>query len=127
MASKKASKKSLKQARSSKRAAASTKSKPKGKLPYVLIRGSAAGVHAGELVSQDDATKSVVLRNARRIWYWNGAASLSELAVHGAKFPSECKFAVPVDRQEIVGDVCEIIYCQPGGERMIRSCPAWRA
>ena len=27
----------------------------------------------------------VELKNCRRIWYWNGAASLSELALSGVK------------------------------------------
>jgi hypothetical protein len=96
------------------------------KLPYVIIRGYRAGVHAGELVSYTDGI--VTLTNARRIWYWNGAASLSELAVYGASKPSECRFGASVAKHAIVGnDACEIIYCQPAGERMIRNQPEWRA
>lgn len=94
---------------------------------YVIIRGRDSGVHAGELESVDYATKSCVLANARRIWYWSGAATLSELAMHGAKNPKECKFCVLVPRQEIVGDVCEVIECSLAGEKMIRSQPEWRA
>lgn len=102
--------------------------KQKSKLPYVIIRGKNAGVHAGELVSYSAKDGIVVLRNARRIWYWDGAASLSELAVYGARHSDKCKFGVEVKRQEIVGnDACEIIYCQPGGEAMIRNQPEWRA
>ena len=93
---------------------------------YVIVRGTGSGVHAGELESVDYATKSCVLRGSRRIWYWSGAASLSELAIHGAKNPANCKFAVIVPHQEIVGDVCEIIDCSPVGEKMIRDCPEWR-
>ena len=96
-------------------------------MPFVIIRSTGAGVHAGELVSIDRATRSCVLLNARRIWYWSGAASLSELAVYGASKPKECKFGCKIDKQEIVGDICEVIYCQPEGEKMIRECPEWRA
>lgn len=94
--------------------------------PYVIIRGAAAGVHAGELESLDRASRSCVLRNARRIWFWKGAASLSELAVHGTAAPSECKFGVIVERQEVVGDVCEVIYCHDKGAASIRAVPEWR-
>lgn len=97
------------------------------KKPYVIIRGSSAGVHAGVLESLDTATRSCVLSDARRLWYWSGAASLSELAVHGAKYPENCKFGVLIERQEIVGDVCEVIYCQDKGEQAIRNTPEWRA
>lgn len=93
--------------------------------PYVIVRGRMAGVHAGELISQKGT--SVVLANARRIWKWSGAASLSELAVYGAKNTSECRFGCLIDRQEILGDVCEIIYCKISGEEMIRNQPEWRA
>jgi hypothetical protein len=87
---------------------------------YVIVRGRDSGVHAGELVSVKN--KTVVLRNARRIWYWSGAASLSELAVYGAS-----KFGARVDRQEILEDACELIHCHAAGRRMIERQPEWRA
>lgn len=96
-------------------------------LPFVIIRGRDSGVHAGELVSLDCATKSCVLHDARRIWRWRGASCLSELAVYGASNPAECRFGTALPHQEIIGDVCEVIYCQPEGEKMIRECPEWRA
>jgi hypothetical protein len=97
----------------------------KKKFPFVIVRGQNAGVHAGELVAQKGT--SVTLRNARRIWFWSGAASLSELAVYGAKNAAQCKFGARVSVQEIIGDVCEIIHCQPAGEKMIREQVEWRA
>lgn len=94
------------------------------KLPYVIVRCYGAGVHAGELVRIDG--DHVELRHSRRIWKWSGAASLSELAVYGAKNVSECRFAVVVDRALLLS-AKEILYCQAAGETMIRSCPEWRA
>jgi hypothetical protein len=93
--------------------------------PYVIVRGRDSGVHAGELIKVQG--KSVTLRNARRIWYWSGAASLSELAVYGSSNPSGCKFGACVERQEILDDACEIIHCQPAGAKMIREQAEWRA
>lgn len=51
----------------------------------VLIRSYASGVHFGELVSEvfTPAGKVVVLANSRRIHYWEGAASLSQVAIEG--------------------------------------------
>ena len=51
------------------------------KLKYVIVRTYSAGVFAGNLKSRDG--KEVTLTNARRLWYWSGAASLSQLAVAG--------------------------------------------
>ena len=91
---------------------------------YVIVRATQAGVHAGEFVSRTG--QEVTLKNARRIWYWSGAASLSELAMYGAKNVSKCMFAVAVPVIEIL-DACEILPCSEAGEKMIRDCPEWRA
>jgi hypothetical protein len=98
------------------------------KRPFVITRGSQSGVHAGELETIGE--RFIVLRESRRIWYWEGAASLSEIAVYGCAEDKRklCLFAAKVDCQEIAtSDVCEIIHCQPAGEEMIRTQPEWRA
>ncbi len=97
---------------------------PKARLPYVIIRCREAGVHAGELVSRKG--REVVLKDSRRIWFWKGAASLSELAVYGAKFPAECRFGVVIDRLELM-EACEVIHCQPAARKMIEGVAPWRA
>ena len=63
---------------------------------YVIVRTYSAGVFAGTMESRNG--QEVVLTNARRLWYWSGAASLSQLAVSGTSKPSECKFPVAVPR-----------------------------
>jgi hypothetical protein len=93
---------------------------------YVIVRCRDAGVHAGEFISHP-ADRAVVLRNSRRIWYWKGAASLSELAVYGARNVSECRFGVLDPSDHVLLDACEIIVCQPAGQGMIVACPEWRA
>jgi hypothetical protein len=99
--------------------------KPSKKQPkYVIVRCRNAGVHAGEYVAH--INQEVTLQNSRRIWYWSGAASLSELAVRGAKNVSHCKFA-PLVSNIILLDACEIITCTPEAEKMIRLCPEWSA
>jgi len=64
--------------------------------PYVIVRTYSSGVFAGTLESRDG--KEVVLSNARRIWYREGAASLSQLAVSGTSKPDKCKLPVEVPR-----------------------------
>ena len=70
----------------------------------VLIRSYAAGVHFGFLEKEEftQAGKVVTLIDSRRIWYWEGAASLSQLAIEGVKNPDKCKFSVSVPKNEIV-------------------------
>lgn len=97
--------------------------------PYVIVRGRNVGVHAGYL--QEDSRDRMVLRDARRLWRWGGAATLSQLAVHGPSLPAECKFAVPVPRQELrgldtMGDY-EVLHCTPDGAAAIQEVAPWRA
>lgn len=51
----------------------------------VIVRTYSAGVFAGELETKDG--REVTLMNARRLWYWTGAASLSQLAQEGTSKP----------------------------------------
>lgn len=90
---------------------------------YVLIRSKDSGVHTGYLKSK--VRDEVVLLNARRIWYWAGAASLSQLAMEGTKKPAECKFPCTVDNITILG-VCEIIEMTKAAQKSIEAVPVWK-
>jgi hypothetical protein len=93
----------------------------KGK--YVICRTYSAGVFAGNLVSRKG--QEVVLTGARRIWFWKGAASLSQLAQEGTSDPNGCKFPQPVDRVELLQAI-EILDVTPEAEKSIKGVPVWR-
>ena len=89
---------------------------------YVMVRTYSAGVFAGYLKSKSG--KEVILNDARRIWYWKGAASLSQLAQEGTKKPNECKFPCPVD-EIILTEAIEIIAITPNAKKSIEEVPVW--
>jgi hypothetical protein len=95
----------------------------KKKNKYVIARTHSAGVFAGVLESRKG--QEVVLRNARRIWYWKGAASLSQLAMEGTSCPNECKFPIAVNRVELL-QVIEILDCTLKAKISIESVPVWK-
>ena len=76
----------------------------KGK--YVIVRTYSAGVFAGTLKSRKG--KEGVLVNARRLWYWGWAASLSQLAVSGTSKPENCKFPVAVSEVTLT-EIIEVL------------------
>jgi len=91
-----------------------------------LVRTYSAGVFFGEL---DESTRSAdgrrgLIRNARRIWYWAGAASLSELAERGTSNPDECKFPVAVAEIEVT-DIIEVLSVTERAAAIIDSVPVW--
>jgi hypothetical protein len=95
----------------------------KKKLKYVIVRTHSAGVFAGELESRKG--QEVVLLNARRLWYWSGAASLSQLATDGTKDPSNCKFPCTVDRIELLQAI-EILDVTPAARKSIEQVIIWK-
>ena len=91
---------------------------------YVIVRTYSAGAFAGILVQR--AGKDVTLANARRLWYWDGAASLSELAQSGTKKPKTCKFPEPVS-EVILTEAIEIIAVSDKARTSITEVPIWTA
>lgn len=89
---------------------------------YVIVRTYSAGCFAGILESRSG--QEVVLREARRLWHWLGAASLSQLAVSGTSKPAECRFPAPTPRHELTQAI-EIIDCTPAGRAAIEGVPVW--
>ena len=92
--------------------------------PYVIVRTYSAGVFAGNLKSRDG--QEVVLTNARRLWYWAGAASLSQLAVSGTSRPESCKFPVAVP-EVILTQAIEILTVTPSAQESIEKVLEWKA
>jgi len=94
-------------------------------MKYVIVRTYAMGVFAGELDPASTETCKI-LQNARRIWYWDGASSLSELATKGTSKPQNCKFPAPVPRVELTSPRgFELLDVTDAARESINSVPAW--
>ncbi len=91
-------------------------------MEYVIVRTYSAGVFAGFLKSRDGTEVSLV--NARRLWHWEGAASLSQLAMEGVKKPQECRFPCEVG-EELLTEVIEIIPCTKAAKTSIDGVAIW--
>lgn len=91
--------------------------------PYVIVRTFSAGVFAGTL--EDKNGKEVTLSNARRLWYWSGAASLSQLAVDGVKDPQNCRFPVEVAEVRLT-EAIEILSVTDIARDSIAGVPIWQ-
>lgn len=72
----------------------------------VIVRTYSAGVHFGTLKSREG--REVVLADARRLWYWEGAFTLSAVATEGVKKTSKLSVAVP---EILLTEAVEIILC----------------
>lgn len=88
-----------------------------------IIRANGAGVFFGEITKLEGTTATI--KNARRLWYWSGAASLSELAEHGVANSSECKFPCLVE-EVIVFNVIEILSVTEKAAKSIDEVKEWK-
>lgn len=89
----------------------------------VIVRGDRSGVFFGTLVAKEG--KEVKLKDCRRLWYWDGAVSISQIAVEGVKKPDNCKFTVTVN-EIIITDVIEIIPCTDESIKSIEEVNIWK-
>lgn len=89
----------------------------------VIVRGDRSGVFFGTLVAKEG--QEVKLENCRRLWYWDGAASISQLAAEGTVRPEKCKFTMAVN-EIIITDAIEIILCTDKAVESIEDVEVWK-
>lgn len=90
---------------------------------YVIVRTNSAGVFAGWLKSENG--KEVILSKARRLWYWDGAATLSQLAMEGVKKPISCRFPCEVNTITLKESI-EILDVTEEARINISEVPIWQ-
>ena len=88
-----------------------------------IFRGCNSGVFFGTLLEKNG--QEVMIGKCRRLWYWDGACSLSEIAKIGTTDPGNCKFTVVVDELTIL-DCIEIIPCTEKATKVIESVKEWK-
>ena len=96
---------------------------------YTMVRGNRAGVFVGSVDGAEYnaiGTITVRLTNCRWLWWWEGAASLSELATLGTSKPKSCKFPAETESQTIY-DVVQTLPVTETARESIASVPVWTA
>ena len=90
---------------------------------YCIIRCDRAGVFAGNLKERNG--REVTLTNARRLWRWYGALTISDLAVEGTTDPVRCRFTLEVPEITLL-EAIEIVPCSAKAEKSIREALVWK-
>lgn len=101
----------------------SAKAESKDGLEYKLFRGDKSGVFVGYLKSLNG--KEAIILECRRIWYWAGAASISQLAIDGTSNPTSCKFPEAVSKMQLT-DVIEVLDVTSKAKASIESVKIWK-
>lgn len=93
-------------------------------LPLVILRTVNAGVHYGYLKSRTGGEATLI--GARRLWYWSGAATLTQLAIDGPKNGDQCKFSKTITEITVLG-VIEILPVSSKAHEVIAAIKEWSA
>ncbi len=96
---------------------------PLDDMPYRIVRTRSAGVFAGYVKRHEGREVDIV--NARRIWYWAGAASLSQLAVEGTSKPEDCKFPCEVPLITVT-EAIELLAVSERARLSIKEVTPWK-
>lgn len=88
-----------------------------------IVRCDRAGVFFGQI--KERTHNEVTLTNARKIWFWSGAAAVEQLAMTGPKRPNDCKITMEVPEM-IVMDPVQIIPCTQEAAEVIRQTAVWK-
>ena len=88
-----------------------------------IFRGDRSGVFFGTLLEKED--KEILIGNCRRLWYWDGACSISEIALNGVTRPENCKFTIVVEEM-LITDCIEIIPCTEKAIESLERVKEWK-
>ena len=100
-----------------------TKAEKKYGLEYCIVRTYSAGVFAGYYDRKNKSQEGTVY-NARRLWYWSGAATLSQLANEGVKNLDDCKFPAEVDEIDLK-QIIEVLSVTNQAQKSIKNVKIW--
>lgn len=90
-----------------------------------IVRCYSAGVFFGEVkeVTSDANGLNVRLANARKVWYWTGAAAVEQLSQDGCGDESKITVAVP---DLVVADAVQIIPCADRAIANLEAKKVWK-
>lgn len=88
-----------------------------------IVRGNNSGVFYGTVDKIEGPT--VTMSNVRRLYYWEGANTISQIAEEGVKFPDKCKFTMSV-KDMVILDGIEISKCRKEAITNLDGVPVWK-
>ena len=90
---------------------------------YYIVRTDRAGVFFGKI--KEASKDEVVMTDVRKLWYWDGACAVEQLALEGTNKPRSCKFTVAIPEMAIA-DPIQIIPCTEKAVNSISGVAVWK-
>lgn len=94
---------------------------------FSIIRADRAGVFLGKIIEANGST--LVVTNARRLYYWSGALDVITIASSGVSKPANCKFSAQLGDGD-KSTILNVIEHHPVSEsalQQLNAIPAWKS
>ena len=88
-----------------------------------IVRCDRAGVFFGAI--KERSGTEATMTTVRKLWYWDGAAAVEQLAVDGTSAPENCEFTVTVPEMVVTG-VIQVIPCTEKAAASLGGVKAWK-
>jgi len=93
---------------------------------FYIIRAKDAGVFLGKIEKKEGST--ILCNSLRRLYYWEGALDVTQIASNGVSLPGNCKFSVQMGEND-KSIIEQLIEAHPVSEKAlqsINSVPEWK-
>ena len=65
------------------------------------------------------------MTDVRKLWSWDGACAVEQLALDGTKAPGNCRFTVTIPEMTVRGAI-QIIPCTDAASMSLRDVKEWK-
>lgn len=90
---------------------------------YYIVRADRAGVFFGKI--KERTSGEVTMTDVRKLWYWDGACAVEQLATDGTTNPKDCKFTVTIPEM-IIANPIQIIPCTDKAVKSLSAVAVWQ-
>lgn len=94
------------------------------KVQKYIVRTNRAGVFYGE-IKNHERNNNITMANVRKVWYWDGACAVEELATNGTTCPEDCKLTVTVKEMTVM-DAIQIIPVTEKAAKSLDGVKEWK-
>ena len=88
-----------------------------------IVRCDRAGVFFGKI--KERTGSEVTMVEVRKLWSWDGACAVEQLAKDGTKTPGDCRFTVTIPEMIVLGAI-QIIPCTDAASVSLRGVKEWK-
>ena len=90
---------------------------------FYIVRTNRAGVFFGKI--KEASHEEVTMTDVRKLWHWEGACAVEQIALEGVKKPQNCNFTVVIPEMTVIEPI-QIIPCTDEAAEILSKVAVWK-